>query len=232
MKLRTIAVSFAVSLAVSSTSLAGGPPTGHWRMNANKEYPGDLFLVPVADHLCAYYRNDKDAAKPGGMTLKAEGDTVTGTWDEGQDTGKISWKLAGKKLDGSYTDSDGKDPAPWVASYVNAGPTIKLEKSYEIDWDGGNGKSTMKIKQTGNKVVATVEGRYSGDSDGTITGTLYGNVLAGVHELQRRGTDLLVGGGRLEVEQGLDAAAHRREVTAIAGGGDGRDPSRSRARGA
>jgi hypothetical protein len=179
--MKTLATILALS-TVSSIAAAGGPPIGHWHMNANKEYPGDLFLVPVADHLCAYYRYDKDAAKPGGMTLEAKGDAVTGVWDEGIDTGKIEWKLAGKKLDGNYTDKDGKDPAPWVASFLGAGSTIKLEKTYDIDWDGGSGKSTIKVKQTGNKVVATVEGRYSGDADGTITGTLYGNVLAGVHE--------------------------------------------------
>src|SRR5262245_43394553 len=32
------------------------------------------------------------------------------------------------------------------------------------------------------------------------------------HELQRGGADLLVGGGRIEVEQGLDAPAHGREA--------------------
>ncbi len=169
------------TLAVSSSAFAGGPPTGHWRMNANKEYPGDLFLAPVADHLCAYYRYDKDAAKPGGMTLKVEGDAVTGTYDEGSETGKITWKLAGKKLDGNYTDNDGKDPTPWVANFVGSS-AIKIEKTYDIDWDGGSGKSTIHFTQTGNKVVGKVEGRYSGDADGTITGVMYGNVLAGVHE--------------------------------------------------
>src|SRR4051794_18445449 len=95
----------ALSLLVSSVALAG-PPNGHYRMTANKEYPGDLFLAPVADHLCAYYRYDGDAAKPGGMTLKVDGNKVAGTWEEGIGTGKINWKLAGKTLDGTYTDGD------------------------------------------------------------------------------------------------------------------------------
>jgi hypothetical protein len=179
--MKTLATILALS-TLSSLAAAGGPPSGHWHMNANKEYPGDLWLAPVADHLCAFYRYDGGAAKSGGMTLKVDGSTISGLYEEGIERGRITYKLDGKKLDGSYMagESGSADSSPWVANFV---PTsaVKLEKSYEIDWDEV-AKTTITFKQSGAKVTGKVEYRYSGSNGGTITGTMYGNLLAGTYE--------------------------------------------------
>jgi len=190
MKTATLFVSLAL-VAAPLTASAGGPSPGRYRMTANTEYPGDLWLAPVGDTTCAFYRYDGGAAKSGAMTLRADASKLDGTWEEGSSTGKVSFKVDGKKLDGAYTDGDDPATSPWVASYVGA--KAKLEKSYDLKWDEGD-KTTVTFKVTGSKVEGKVAYLYSGTSGGTMTGTLYGDVVAGTW--REKGEDGKVSEGR------------------------------------
>ena len=168
-------------VAVSSAALAGNPPAGHWRMTqtTDKRYGGDLYLAPVGNLWCAYYRYDNGVDLPDGMTLEVDRDTISGTYSQDED-GKIRWKLVGKKLVGRYTDAHGENPLPWVASFVGS-PAIKLEATYNLDWDGGEFNATVHFTQSGNIVIGAMEGRKFHDPDGTIIGVMYGDFLAGVY---------------------------------------------------
>ncbi|HVK76859.1 MAG TPA: hypothetical protein VM734_26215 [Kofleriaceae bacterium] len=154
---------------------ADGPTTGRWKMTINEEYPGRIWFAPAKDLTCGLYVQD-DGGK-GMVTLKGSGPKVEGIWEESNGQGKVTFEFAGKQFKGGYTeDMNGTSTSPWVGAFDGT-TKAQLSGKFDVDWGGGMEKTTITFKQKGNKIEGKSVYRYSESGDGTLSGTLYGELL-------------------------------------------------------
>jgi hypothetical protein len=172
--LGTVALS---AILLSPAVAAANPSPGRWKTTINEEYAGNIWFGPVGDLVCAYY--DGPSVTRGTITGKMAGSKLEGIWDEHSGEGKVSLDFSGKRFAGGYTENlTDTSTSPWTGSFDKQ-LKVKVSGKYDLDWSTGAEKTVVTFTQKGKKVTGKMVYRYSGSAGGTLSGTLYGDLLVG-----------------------------------------------------